>query len=63
MPTKTTKRSNSSRKSTTKMKNRLPANISYNTGGSYRVRKQVNGQLFDRTFASLKDAKAILSAL
>lgn len=60
MSTKNSNRSRSSRKSTTnKVKRALPKFISYNTGNSYRVRKTTNGQHFDKTFNTLKDAKAM----
>lgn len=59
---KNNKGTKSSRNSSTN-KRKLPKYISYNTGNSYRVRKTTNGQLFDKTFPKLKDAKAIVKAL
>lgn len=64
----TTKRNTSSRKMVTKRgttttKRSLPQNISMNTGGTYRVRKSINGNNYDVTFRSLKDAKAYVATL
>lgn len=61
---KTTKRSNSTKKkSTTKVKRSLPKFISKNTADTYRVRKTSNGVTFDKTVATLKEAKAIVKTM
>lgn len=63
MSNKTTKRSNSSKKNTTKGKRSLPKFISMNTAGTYRVRKSNNGVKFDKTVPNLTQAKKLVKTI
>lgn len=60
---KTTKRSNSSRKTTAKVKRTLPKHISINTAGTFRVRKMINGEMFDRTVSNLTAARKLVKTI
>jgi len=61
---KTTKGSRTSRKSTAKKsKASLPVGITANPNGTYRVRKMINGNVFDKSIASRTKAIAVNRSL
>jgi len=54
---KNNKGSKSSKKVNAKKgSNKLPKGVTINPSGTYRVRKMVNGQVFDKSLSSKKEA-------
>lgn len=61
---KITKGSRTSRKSAAKKgKNSLPVGVTKNPNGTYRVRKMINGNVFDKSIASRTKAIAVNRSL